>query len=57
MEEWHARLTVKAALFYADDDMVASTDLGLIQLEFDTLTGIYEQVGLQINIQKTVEMV
>ena len=57
MEEGHARLTVKGALFYADNGMVASTDLGWLQLEFDTLLGILDRVGLRINIHKTMGMV
>ena len=45
-EEGHTRLTVKAAFFYAYDRLVASTDPGWLQLSFDTLTGIFDQVGL-----------
>ena len=37
--------------------MLASTDLGWIQSEFDTLTGMFDWVGLQTNIRKTVCMV
>ena len=57
VEEGHARLKVKVALFYADNGMVASTDLGWLQLEFDTLMGILDRVGLRINIHKTMGMV
>ena len=46
VEEGHARLTVKAALFYAYYRMVASIDLVWLQLVFDTLTGLFDQVGL-----------
>ena len=37
-------MKVKAALFYAKDRMVASTDPGWIQSEFDTLMGIFDRV-------------
>ena len=45
-EEGHARLTVKAAFFYADDRLVASTDPGWLQTSFDKLTGLFDRVGL-----------
>ena len=45
-EEGHARLKVKAALFYADDGLVASTNPGWLQSTFDTLTGIFNCIGL-----------
>ena len=43
-EEGHQRMKVKEALFYAKDRMVASTDPGWIQSEFDTLMGIFDRV-------------
>ena len=42
---------------YANDGMVASTDLGWLQLAYDMLTGLFEQVGLWTNVRKTVGMV
>ena len=48
---------MKAEFFYADDGLVASTDPGWIQSVFDTLTGLFEQVGLQINVKKNVRIV
>ena len=54
-EEGHQRLTVKAA-FYAKNGVVASTDPGWLQLAFDFLMGLFDQVGLRMNIQKTVGM-
>ena len=57
MEEGNARLKVKVAFFYADDRIVTSTDPGWIQLNFDSLTGLFDQVGLYTNIRKTVGMV
>ena len=37
--------------------MVASTDPGWIQSAFNMLTGLFDRVGLQTNIRKTVGMV
>ena len=48
---------MKSEFFYADDGMVASKDPGWIQLEFDTLTGIFDRVGLQTNVRNTVGVV
>ena len=48
---------MKVALFYADIGLVASTDPGWHQSAFETLTGIFDRVGLQKNIRKTVGMV
>ena len=52
--EVHARLALKATFFYADDRMVASKYPVWLQSEFDTLTGLFYQVGLQKNIRKVV---
>ena len=57
LEEGHQSLTVKAEFFYVYNGMLASTDLGWIQLEFYKLTGMFDWVGLQTNIRKTVGMV
>ena len=56
-DEGHQRLTEKAEFFYANDGMVASTDPGWLQSEFDRLTGLFEWVGLWTNVRKTVGMV
>ena len=48
---------VKAELFYADNGVVASTDPGWLQSEFDLMMGLFDRVGLQTNIRKTVWMV
>ena len=37
--------------------MVASTDPGWLQSGFDLLTGLFEHVGLQTNVRKTVGVV
>ena len=39
--EGHARLTVKAELFYTDNGLVDSTDPGWPQFVFDMLTGLF----------------
>ena len=56
-EEGHQCLTVNAALFYANNGVVASTDPGWLQLEFYLMTGLFDRVGLQTNVHKTVGMV
>ena len=47
----------QAALFYADDGMVALSDPRWIQGAFNTLVGLFDRVGLQTNTRKTVGMV
>ena len=47
----------QAALFYADDGMVASSVPHWIQWEFNALVGLFEFVGLRTNVGKTVIMV
>ena len=40
------------ALFYADDDMVASSDLRWLHGAFSTLVGLFNRVGLKTNAGK-----
>ena len=47
----------QAALFYADDGMVASSDPRWLQGVFSTLVGLFDRVGLRKNFGKTVVMV
>ena len=47
----------QAALFYADDGMVASSDPRWLQWVFDTLVSLFERLGLRTNVSKTVSMV
>ena len=47
----------QAALFYAEDSMVAFLDPRWLQGAFNTLVGLFDMVGLQKNIGKTVSMV
>ena len=56
-EEGHQRLTVKAEFINANDGVVASTDLIWLQSEFNFLAGLFDRVGLQTNVRKTVGMV
>ena len=51
------RLKLKAAFFYADDGMVASTGPVWLQTAFNTITGIFDWVGLTMNVRKTLGMV
>ena len=37
--------------------VVASTDPGWLQTAFDTLTGLFDRVGLKMNVHKIVGMV
>ena len=56
-DEGHASLTVQVLFFYADDGLVAYTDPGWLQSEFDTLTRIFDRVGMRKNVHKTMGMV
>ena len=47
----------QAALFYADDGMVASSDLAWLQGAFNALVGLFDRVGLRKNVRNTVSMV
>ena len=47
----------QAALFYAEDDMVALSDPRWLQGAFYTLVVLFDRVGLQTNARKTVGMV
>ena len=48
---------MEAALFYADYVMIASTYRGWFQSEFDTLAGLFDRVGLQTDVRKTMGVV
>ena len=52
-KEWRHQ----AALFYADDIMVASSDPRWLQGAFNTLVGLFDRVGLRTNSGKTVVIV
>ena len=45
------------ALFYVDDGMIASSDPQWIHGAFITLFGLFDRLGLQNNVGKTVSMV
>ena len=46
----------QAALFYADDGMIASSDPQWLQWAFTQLVGLFDMVGLNTNTGKTVSM-
>ena len=56
-EGGNTRLKVKAAFFYVDNGMVASTNSGWLHTAFDILTGLFDRVGLKTNFKRTVGMV
>ena len=56
-EKGHQRLTVKSEFIYSNDRVVTSTDPGWLQSALNFLTGLFDWVGLQTNIRKTVGMV
>ena len=45
-------LNIWEAILYEDDGMLDSTNPGWLQTIFDTLTGLFEQVGLKKNSEK-----
>ena len=47
----------QATLYYADDGMVASSNPCWLQWAFNALVSVFEQVGLQTKVGKTVSMV
>ena len=44
------------ALLYADDGMLALSDPGCLQGAFSTLVGMFDRVGLNMNVRKTVRI-
>ena len=46
----------QATLFYADNDIVASSDPRWLQSAFDILVVLFDRVGLKTNVRKTVGM-
>ena len=51
------RLKLKSELFYGDNRMVAFTKPEWIQTVFYMLTGIFDWLGLQTNVRKTMGVV
>ena len=45
-------MKAQEAILYSDNRMLASTNPGWIQTAFDTMTGLFERVGLKTNIHK-----
>ena len=50
-------LECASRFFYADNGMVASDNTVWLQTTFDMLMGIFDRVGLQKNVCKTVGLV
>ena len=46
----------QAALFYADDGMLTSSNPQWLQWAFTQLVGLFSRVGLNTNSRKTVSM-
>ena len=46
----------QAALFYADDGMIAPSGPQWLQCAFTQLVGLFDRVGLKKNCKKTVSM-
>ena len=47
----------QAALFYADDGIVASSDPRWLQGVFNTMVGLFDSLDLHTNVGKTVSIV
>ena len=47
----------RATFLYADDGVVASTDPVWLQGSFDTLTGLFDRVGIRTNFKKMVRII
>ena len=56
-DRWGREVRYCAEFFYVDDSLVALTDPVWMQGEFDTLTGLFDRVGLQKNVRKTVGII
>ena len=54
--KWGREGRHQAALFYADDGMLASSDPQWLQWAFTQLVGLFYRVGLHTNSGKTVRM-
>ena len=46
----------RAAYFYANDGIVASTQLDSLQREFDVRAGLFDRFGLRMNTRNMVSM-
>ena len=47
----------QSSIFYMDDSIIASSDLGWLQGAFSTLVGMFDWLGLSKNAGKTAGMV
>ena len=48
---------MKAAFFYADDGMLAPIEPGCLHLAFETLTVLFDWVGIRTKVRKNVRIV
>ena len=56
MEGFRRDVQSLAAYFYADDKLITSMRATHIQRNFDTLTELFEHVGIRTNVSKTASM-
>ena len=56
-DRWGREVLHRSAFFYADNIMVVSNDTDWLQGAFDTLTWLFDMVGIHINIGKTVGII
>ena len=54
---WGSEVLHRAAFFYLVNVLVMSTDPVWMQGAFDTLTGLFDRVGLQKNFRKEVKII
>ena len=57
LEGWGSQVQIRAYVFYADNGLIASTHTECLQGDFDTLTGLFDRVGLRKNVVKIVGMI
>ena len=50
-------MQIQYDFFYRDNGLISLTHPKCLQGEFDTLTGIFDRVGLLTNVRKEVSMI
>ena len=53
---WVREVLHRSTYFYADYGMVVSTDPFWLQVSFDSLTKLFDKVGIRTNVDKKAEM-
>ena len=56
-DEWGREVQHRSTFYYADYGLVESTNLLWLQGAFNTLTGMFERVGLWKKVGKTARMI